>query len=97
MEFFTTSTTNAVSAAKVAGVPHCVAVSIVGCDQLPESGYLRARVALEKPIEEAGTGYSIVRATQFTEFADAMTASMTAADAVRVPDALSPPRWRGWQ
>lgn len=91
MEFFTTSTTNLVSAAKAAGVPHYVAVSIVGCDQLPESGYLRAKVAQEKLIEEAGIRYSIVRATQFAEFADAITASMTAGEEVRVPDALIQP------
>src|ERR1700729_2489921 len=45
MEFFTTSTKNLVAAAGVAGVAHYVAVSIVGCDQLPESGYMRAKVA----------------------------------------------------
>jgi uncharacterized protein YbjT (DUF2867 family) len=48
MEFFTKSTTNLVVAAKAAGVRHYVAVSIVGCDQLPMSGYLRAKVAQEK-------------------------------------------------
>lgn len=45
MEFFTKSTTNLVGAAKSAGVGHYVAVSIVGCDELPKSGYLRAKVA----------------------------------------------------
>ncbi|MFY9764994.1 MAG: NAD-dependent epimerase/dehydratase family protein, partial [Mycobacterium sp.] len=44
MEFFTKSTTNLVAAAKGAGIGHYVAVSIVGCDQLPKSGYLRAKV-----------------------------------------------------
>jgi uncharacterized protein YbjT (DUF2867 family) len=45
MEFFTNSTTNLVAGAKSAGVGHYVAVSIVGCDELPQSGYLRAKVA----------------------------------------------------
>ncbi|ORB89889.1 SDR family oxidoreductase [Mycobacterium persicum] len=91
MEFFTKSTTNLVAAARAAGVGHYVAVSIVGCDQLPDSGYLRAKVAQEKLIEEARLSYSIVRATQFAEFTDAIVASMTVGDEVRVPDALIQP------
>ena len=91
MEFFTKSTTNLVAASKSAGVGHYVAVSIVGSDELPESGYLRAKVAQEKLIEEAAVPYSIVRATQFAEFADAITASLTIGDEVRVPDALIQP------
>jgi uncharacterized protein YbjT (DUF2867 family) len=74
MEFFTTSTKNLVVAARGAGVGHYVAVSIVGCDQLPESGYMRAK-----------------RATQFVEFTDTITASLTVGDEVRVPDALIQP------
>lgn len=91
MEFFTTSTTNLVAAAKAAGVKNYVALSIVGCDRLPESGYLRAKVAQEKLITESGLPYSIVRATQFAEFSDAITASLTTGDEVRVPDALIQP------
>lgn len=91
MDFFTTSTTNLEAAAKAAGVGHYVAVSIVGADQLPLSGYLRAKVAQEKLIEEAGIPYSIVRSTQFAEFTDRITASMTVGDEVRVPDALIQP------
>jgi uncharacterized protein YbjT (DUF2867 family) len=91
MRFFTTSTTNLVAAAKAAGVGHHVALSIVGADGLPESGYMRAKVAQEKLITESGLPYSIVRATQFAEFADAIIASMTDGDTVRVPDALIQP------
>jgi uncharacterized protein YbjT (DUF2867 family) len=91
MEFFTKSTANLLAAAKAAGVGHYVVVSIVGCDQLPESGYLRAKVAQEKLIEDSGLPYSILRATQFVEFTDAITTSMTVGDEVRVPDALIQP------
>jgi uncharacterized protein YbjT (DUF2867 family) len=91
MEFFTTSTTNLLAAAKNTGVGHYVAVSIVGCDQIPDSGYMRAKAAQEKLIEQAGIPYSIVRATQFAEFTDAITASLTVGDEVRVPDALIQP------
>ena len=91
MDFFTTSTTNLVAAAKGAGVGHYVVLSIVGADELPDSGYMRAKVAQEKLVTESGVPYSIVRATQFAEFADAITASMTDGDEVRVPDALIQP------
>jgi uncharacterized protein YbjT (DUF2867 family) len=91
MEFFTKSTTHLLAAAKSAGVGHYVAVSIVGCDELPESGYMRAKAAQEKLIEAATTPYSIVRATQFAEFTDAITASLTVGDELRVPDALIQP------
>ena len=88
MEFFTKSTTNLVDAVQRAGVGHYVCLSIVGADQLPESGYMRAKVVQEKVITESGIPYTIVRATQFAEFTDAITASMTVGDEVRVPDAL---------
>ena len=91
MHFFTTSTSNLVNAAKAAGVGHYVALSIVGTDGLPESGYLRAKVAQEKLITESGLPYTIVRATQFQEFADAIVASLTDGSTVRVPDALIQP------
>jgi uncharacterized protein YbjT (DUF2867 family) len=86
LAFFTTSTTNLTAAARGAGVEHYVALSIVGIDDLPDSGYLRAKVAQEKLIVGAGLPYSIVRATQFQEFAAAITASLTVGGEVRVPD-----------
>jgi uncharacterized protein YbjT (DUF2867 family) len=52
MEFFTKSTTNLVDAAKRAGVGHYVALSIVGVDGLPDSGYMRAKVVQEKIIDD---------------------------------------------
>jgi uncharacterized protein YbjT (DUF2867 family) len=91
IEFFTTSTTNLVAAAKAAGVSHYVALSIVGVDGLPDSGYMRAKVVQEKIITESGLPYTIVRATQFAEFADGITDSMIVGDEVRVPDALIQP------
>lgn len=91
MAFFTTSATNLVEAARAAGVGHYVALSIVGVDGVPDSGYFRAKVAQEKIITESGLPCSIVRATQFAEFADAIVESMTDGDQVRVPDALIQP------
>jgi len=91
MEFFTRSTPTLVDAARLAGVRQYVALSIVGADGLPDSGYMRAKVAQERIITDSGLPYPIVRATQFAEFADAITESLTDGDVVRVPDALIQP------
>jgi uncharacterized protein YbjT (DUF2867 family) len=91
MDFFLTSTTNLVAAARAARVKHYVALSIVGADGLPDSGYLRAKAAQERIIVSSGLPYTIVRATQFHEFADGIVDSMIDGDDVRVPDALIQP------
>src|SRR4051794_7619421 len=67
-EFFTTSTRNLLVAERDAGVGHHLAVTIVGAERLPDSGYLRAKVAQETEIEAGGVPYTILRATQFFEF-----------------------------
>ena len=85
MEFFTTSTRNLLTSEVAAGVGHHVALSVVGCDRLPESGYLRAKVAQEKLIKESGIPYSIVRATQFFEFLKRIADSATEGNTVRLP------------
>jgi uncharacterized protein YbjT (DUF2867 family) len=68
MAFFSTSTGTLLKAEREAGVKHHVALSIVGTDRLPDSGYLRAKVEQERLIAESGRPYTIVRATQFYEF-----------------------------
>ncbi len=68
MDFFTTSTSTLLAAERAAGVKHHVALSVVGSDRLPDSGYLRAKAAQEELIAESGQPYSILRATQFYEF-----------------------------
>jgi uncharacterized protein YbjT (DUF2867 family) len=47
LDFFQTSARNLVAAETAAGVGHHVALSIVGADQIPESGYMRAKIAQE--------------------------------------------------
>ena len=68
LKFFETSTLNLLIYGAEAGVKHHVAVSVVGTDQLSESGYFRAKIAQEKLIREGSVPYTIVRATQFFEF-----------------------------
>ncbi|MRH92159.1 NAD(P)H-binding protein [Nocardia sp. SYP-A9097] len=91
MEFFRTSTTNLLEAAAAAGVGHYVALSVVGADRLPESGYLRAKVAQEELIKGSGLPYSIVHATQFFEFAGGIADSATVDGTVRLSSASMQP------
>jgi len=85
MEFFQTSTRNLLDYEAAAGVGHHLALSVVGSDRLPESGYLRAKVAQEKLIKESSIRYSIVRATQFFEFLQRIADSATEGNTVRLP------------
>jgi uncharacterized protein YbjT (DUF2867 family) len=91
MEFFRTSTRNILVAEQAARVGHHVALSIVGTDRLPDSGYLRAKVAQEELIEASSIPYTIVRSTQFYEFVDSIAAAATEGDTVRVPAASIQP------
>jgi uncharacterized protein YbjT (DUF2867 family) len=68
LEFFETSTRNLLAAEAAAGVGHHVALSVVGAQELPDSGYERAKAAQETLIEGSSIPYSIVSATQFYEF-----------------------------
>lgn len=85
LAFFETSGENLFAAEKRAGVKHHVALSVVGADRMPDSGYMRAKLAQEKIIVASGVPYSIVRATQFYEFLDAIAGSGTSGDVVRLP------------
>jgi uncharacterized protein YbjT (DUF2867 family) len=85
MEFFTTSTTNLLKAETVAGVGHHLALSIVNCDRMRESGYMRAKATQEQIIRESGIDHSIVRATQFFEFSRSIAQGATVDGVVRLP------------
>jgi uncharacterized protein YbjT (DUF2867 family) len=88
LEFFTTSSRNLVAAEREAGVGHHVAVSIVGADRLPDSGYLRAKVAQEAEIEAGSVPYTILRATQLFEFLPQIAEAGAEGDTVRLSTGL---------
>jgi uncharacterized protein YbjT (DUF2867 family) len=88
LEFFTTSTRNVLAAERAAGVGHHLAVTIVGADLLPDSGYLRAKVAQEAEIEAGGVPHTILRATQFFEFLPAIVESGADGGRVRLSPGL---------
>ncbi|KWF05708.1 SDR family oxidoreductase [Burkholderia ubonensis] len=91
LDFFRTSARNLGKAEVAAGVRHHVALSIVGCDRMPENGYFAAKVAQEEAIEAAGVPYTIVRATQFMEFIGGIADSGTEGGTVRIGDGLFQP------
>lgn len=91
MEFFTTSTRNLLEAEAQAGVEHHVALSVVGNDWLSDSDYFHAKHAQEELIRTAGIPFSIVRATQFFEFAERIARAGADGGTIRVAPALVQP------
>lgn len=91
LEFFETAGRNLLAAEAAAGVRHHVALSVVGADRLPDSGYLRAKVAQERLIETSKIPYTIVRSTQFFEFVGAIAQSATQGNTIHLSPALLQP------
>ena len=91
LEFFETSGRNLHPAEAAAGVRHHIALSIVGTDRTPDTGYFRAKVAQEKLIETSGIPYTIIRSTQFLEFLGGIAASSADGNMVRLSPGLFQP------
>jgi uncharacterized protein YbjT (DUF2867 family) len=91
LAFFETSGRNLLAAEQAAGVKHHVALSVVGTDRNPESGYLRAKLAQENLIEASGLPYTILRSTQFFEFIKGIIEAGAAGGTVRLSPALFQP------
>jgi uncharacterized protein YbjT (DUF2867 family) len=91
LKFFETSTGNLLAADAAAGVPHHVALSVVGTDRLAESGYFRAKIAQENLIKQSSIPYSIVHATQFFEFIKGIADAATDGNTVRLAPVLIQP------
>jgi uncharacterized protein YbjT (DUF2867 family) len=86
LKFFTTVTRNLLKAGQHAGARHHVALSVLGCERLPESGYMRAKVAQEQLIRDAQVPFTIVHSTQFMEALAHVADAGTEGDVARVPD-----------
>lgn len=91
MKFFETSGRNLLAAENAAGVRFHVALSVVGTDRLLASGYFRAKMAQENLIKASAVPYTIVRSTQFFEFAGGIARNATEGETVRLPSALMQP------
>jgi uncharacterized protein YbjT (DUF2867 family) len=90
MDFFRSSGRNLLAAEAAASVGHHIALSVVGADRLPESGYLRAKVAQEELIEASKIPYTILRSTQFFEFIGRIADSVVDGE-IRLSPALVQP------
>ena len=84
LDFFLTSSGNLLAAETAAGVDHHVALSVVGADRLPESGYMRAKVAQEETVAGGSVPYTILRASQFFEFIGRIADSSTDGETVHL-------------
>jgi uncharacterized protein YbjT (DUF2867 family) len=91
LEFFETSGRNLMTAEAAAGVGHHLALSVVGTERLPESGYLRAKMAQENLIKASGIPYTILHSTQFFEFISGIIKSASEGDVIRLSRALLQP------
>ncbi|GAA2335385.1 SDR family oxidoreductase [Dactylosporangium salmoneum] len=83
--FFRTTMDNLVAAAAREGVGHAVILSIVGADRVPDLVYYQAKVLQEDILKAGPVPYSIVRATQFFEFVDAVLSWTSDETTVRLP------------
>lgn len=91
LNFFETAGRNLLVAEAAAQVGHHVALSIVGVDRLPASGYMRAKVAQENLIKASSVPFTIVRSTQFFEFAKGIVQSATQGQTVRLSPGMMQP------
>jgi uncharacterized protein YbjT (DUF2867 family) len=67
-----------------AEVRHFVLISIVGIDDIP-LGYYRDKVVIERLVKDSGVPYSILRATQFHSFVEALLTAQRRSPVVVAP------------
>jgi uncharacterized protein YbjT (DUF2867 family) len=82
--FFGSVTTNLLTAESRAGVAHHVALGIVGSDRAPH-GYYAGKAVQERLIENGAVPWTILRATQFHEFARRLLGEVRIGPVVVVP------------
>lgn len=88
--FFEKATRNLLDAEAGAGVRHHLALSIIGAAEAA-SGYYAGKAAQERILQASGDRWSILRASQFHEFAAQMVQRGAMAGVVVVPKMLSQP------
>ena len=84
VEFFTRSAHHVLAAETRAGVRHHVVVSIVGMERVP-LGYYAGKLAQERAVLEGPVPASVLRTTQFHEFAGQMLDRTTFGPLAAVP------------
>ncbi|MFJ9527600.1 NAD(P)H-binding protein [Streptomyces sp. SID5594] len=77
-----------IEAARRAGVPHLVYISIVGVDRVP-LGYYAAKRRVERMIEDSGVGATIQRTTQFHDLVLSVVSGAAKLPVLPVPAGVS--------
>ncbi len=91
MDFFEISGRNLLAAEKAAGVKHHVALSVVGTEGLQSRRVLPCEDGAGATDQASSMPYTIVRATQFFEFVEAIAQSGGNGQTIRLPSALMQP------
>jgi uncharacterized protein YbjT (DUF2867 family) len=91
LRYFNMSGQHLFAAAEAAGVKHHIALSVVGTDRLPESGYFRAKMAQENLIRASHVPYTILRATPFFEYITGIVEDAADGNVLRLSSALIQP------
>lgn len=74
----------AIGAAREANIRHFVLISIVGIEKIP-LGYYRGKEEIERMLVSSGLPHTILRATQFHQFVDAIFAGQKFLPAILAP------------
>ena len=90
VRFFRAVTTNLLAAEVRAGVGHHVALSVVGCDRAPV-GHYAGKVVQEELVTTGQVPWTLLRATQFHEFAGQLHARLGIGPVHPVPVMRSQP------
>jgi len=90
VSFFAGATRNLLAAEAKAGVAHHLALTIVGADAAPE-GYYAGKLTQERLVEGGDIPWTLLRATQFHEFAALMFQSAKAGPLHAAPRARIQP------
>ncbi|WP_328634055.1 SDR family oxidoreductase [Streptomyces sp. NBC_00356] len=77
-----------IEAARRAEVPHLLYISIVGVDEVPFP-YYKAKLAVERLIEESGLGWTVLRATQFHDLVATIVRIAAKLPVVLLPSGVS--------
>lgn len=91
MAYFGTTTRNLLAAEERAGVRHHVLLSIVGVDRIEGNAHYAGKREQERLVTEGPVPWTIVRATQFYDFAATVTSWTEQDGAAAIPPLLVQP------
>jgi uncharacterized protein YbjT (DUF2867 family) len=87
LRYYRQSTTQLLRAGAEAGVRHHVTLAAIGTDRLADSGFYRAKRVQERLVEASGIPFTLMRSSQFFEFATGIADASTVDGTVRLPPA----------